>query len=269
MELTSATSSHSLHIAELQAVINPAAGWQQQLTWPAPPPPVLKNESHYQLPRATDAEVRQVIQQAAEAECAVTLTREQRKAAYAKRWAPEPHAREVDLVLGEVDYDDVTDLEALWEKGTGWMLGRWRYSEAERKKLRKQREEDARIRSGWMLGRWRYSEAEREKLRKQREEDARIRSELRRLNEDASYEPVSCVPLSNSAISFLDDQEAAGVVVSDAAPAAAACDVPSPAPKPLPPSARPAPLEASSPPPAPSDPRASEAPLSVDGARRA
>ena len=67
MELTSATSLHSLHIAELQ----------------------------------------------------VTLTREQRKAAYAKRWAPEPHAREVDLVLGEVDYDDVTDLEALWEKGTG------------------------------------------------------------------------------------------------------------------------------------------------------
>jgi hypothetical protein len=236
MELTSATSSHSLHIAELQAVINPAAGWQQQLTWPAPPPPVLKNESHYQLPWPTDAEVRQVIQQAAEAECAVTLTREQRKAAYAKRWAPEPHAREVDLVLGEVDYDDVTDLEALWEKGTGWMLGRWRYSEADRKELRKQREEDA-----------------------------RIRSELRRLNEDASYEPVSCVPLSNSAISFLDDQEAAGVVVSDAAPAAAARDVPSPAPKPLPP----APLEASSPPPAPSDPRASEAPLSVDGARRA
>ena len=184
MELTSATSLHSLHIAELQ----------------------------------------------------VTLTREQRKAAYAKRWAPEPHAREVDLVLGEVDYDDVTDLEALWEKGTGWMLG-------------------------W----WRYSEADRDKLRKQRDEDARIRCELRRLNEDASYEPVSCVPLSNSAISFLGDQEAAGVVVSDAAPAAAARDVPSPAPKPLPP----APLEASSPPPAPSDPRASEAPLSVDGARRA
>ena len=80
---------------------------------PPPPPPVLKNESHCQLPWATEAEVRQAIQQA-EAEFAATLTPEQRlederrarRAAYTKRWSPEPHAREADLVLGMVDYDD-------------------------------------------------------------------------------------------------------------------------------------------------------------------
>ena len=57
----------------------------------------------------------------------------------------------------------VVDLEALWEKGTGWILGRWRYSEADQ-----------------------------EELRKQRAKDARIRSEFRRTNEEASYEPVPC-----------------------------------------------------------------------------
>ena len=119
----------------------------------------------------------------------------------------------------------VVDLEALWEKGTGWILGRWRYSEADQ-----------------------------EELRKQRAKDARIRSELRRLNEEASYEPVSCVPLSNSALAFLDYLEAAAA--PDAA--AAARDVP-PTPKPLPPSAPPAPTQAQA---------ASEAALSVDGVRR-
>ena len=123
----------------------------------------------------------------------------------------------------------VVDLEALWEKGTGWILGRWRYSEADQ-----------------------------EELRKQRAKDARIRSELRRLNEEASYEPVSCVPLSNSARFFLASQEAAGDAVSDATPAAAARDVP-PAPKPRPPSAPPAPTQAQA---------ASEAALTVDGVRR-
>ena len=57
--------------------------------------------------------MRQAIQQV-EAEFAATLTPEQRlederrarRAAYTKRWSPEPHAREADLVLGMVDYDN-------------------------------------------------------------------------------------------------------------------------------------------------------------------
>ena len=241
MELISAPSLPSFGtqpcaIAELRAV-NEAAALQQQnvpheAEPPPPPPPVLMNESHCQLPWATDADMRQAIQQA-DAECAVTLTPEQReederrarRAAYTKRWSPEPHAHEAGLVLGEGDYDDAADLEASWEKGTGWIFGRWQYSEEEQ-----------------------------EALRKHRVEDARIRSELRRLNEEVSYESVSCVPLSNSAISFLDYLEAAAA--PDAA--AAARDGP-PTPKPLPPSAPPAPTQAQA---------ASEAALSVDGVRR-
>ena len=68
------------------------------------------------------------------------------------------------------------------------------------------------------------------------------------------YESVSCVPLSNSALAFLDYLEAAAA--PDAA--AAACDGP-PTPKLLPPSAPPAPTQAQA---------ASEAPLSGDGVRR-
>ena len=119
----------------------------------------------------------------------------------------------------------VADLEAFWEEGTDRILGRWQYSEEEQ-----------------------------EALRKRRAEDARIRSELRRLNKEASYEPVSCVPLSNSALAFLDYLEAAAAKDT----AAAACDGP-PTPKPLPPSAPPAPTQAQA---------ASEAALSVDGVRR-
>ena len=106
----------------------------------------------------------------------------------------------------------------------------------------------------WILGRWQYSEEEQEKLRKQRAKDAEIRSEVRRLNEEAMYEPISCVPLSKSAIAFLDYLEAAAA--PDAA--AAACDVP-PTPKSLPPSAPPPPTQAQA---------ASEGLLSVNGARR-
>ena len=120
---------------------------------------------------------------------------------------------------------DAADLETPWEEGTDRILGRWQYSEEEQ-----------------------------EALRKRRAEDARIRSELRRLNEEASYEPVSCVPLSNSALAFLDYLEAAAAKDT----AAAACDGP-PTPKPLPPSAPPAPTQAQA---------ASEAALSVDGVRR-
>ncbi len=241
MELISAPSLPSFGtqpcaIAELRAVIEAAALQQQNVPHeaepPPPPPPVLMNESHCQLPRATDAEIRQAIQQA-DAEFAVTLTPEQReederrarRAAYTKRWSPEPHAHEAGLVLGEGDYDDAADLEASLEKGTDRILGRWQYSEEEQ-----------------------------EALRKRRAEDARIRSEVRRLNEEAMYESVSCVPLSNSALAFLDYLEAAAA--PDAA--AAACDGP-PTPKLLPPSAPPAPTQAQA---------ASEAPLSGDGVRR-
>ena len=123
MELTSATSFPSFGnqpcVIALQAIVESALLLQQNVPHeaepspPPPPPPVLKNESDCQLPWATDAEIRQAIQQA-EAECAVTLTPEQRaederrarRAAYVKRWSPEPHAREADLVLPEVDYDD-------------------------------------------------------------------------------------------------------------------------------------------------------------------
>lgn len=120
---------------------------------------------------------------------------------------------------------NVADLEALWEEGTDWIIGRWRYSEADQKALLKRRAEDA-----------------------------HSRSKVRQLNEEASYEPVACVPLSSSALSFLDYLEAAAA--PDAA--AAACDGP-PTPKLLPPSAPPAPTQAQA---------ASEAALSVDGVRR-
>ena len=119
----------------------------------------------------------------------------------------------------------VADLEAFWEEGTDSTLGRWQYSEKER-----------------------------EELRKRRAEDAYHRSEVRRLNEEAMYEPISCVPLSKSAIAFLDYLEAAAA--PDAS--AAARDVP-PTPNSPPPSAPPPPTQAQA---------ASEGPLSVDGARR-
>ena len=112
----------------------------------------------------------------------------------------------------------MTDLEALWEKGSDWIVGRWQYSDENQKALLKRRAEDA-----------------------------VIRSEVHRLNKDAVYEPLSCVPLSKSACALLDYLEAA--VAPDVA---AARDV-LPTPKPLPPSAPPAPTQA---------PAASEAPFS-------
>ena len=135
-----------------------------------------------------------------------------------------PLARQVAAPPPARQVASVTDLEALWEKGSDWIVGRWQYSDENQKALLKRRAEDA-----------------------------VIRSEVHRLNKDAVYEPLSCVPLSKSACALLDYLEAA--VAPDVA---AARDV-LPTPKPLPPSAPPAPTQAQA---------ASEAPLSVDGARR-
>ena len=129
-----------------------------------------------------------------------------------------PLARQVAAPPPARQVASVTDLEALWEKGSDWIVGRWQYSDENQKALLKRRAEDA-----------------------------VIRSEVHRLNKDAVYEPLSCVPLSKSACALLDYLEAA--VAPDVA---AARDV-LPTPKPLPPSAPPAPTQA---------PAASEAPFS-------